>query len=237
MPLKTVLYTHAWLDCPIPGYRSEDGTYCRRLERFLEHYGDSWPVVVLDNGSKPESCLAAERPGVKIVNAQPHLTRPEFLVYPAVWRFYYYAKTLLEEYEKVIIASTDAYICSQRLVDYVESIQTGWTSLWCPKYNFREDSLSVIVRGCETFENFLPGEFHPDFRRGEVTEEVVQSYAERGFIGDRYDEGADYPRSWNCSMDYYAQVPDDPNWEGNFPILRRIDGQVLVLPTPGELVK
>ena len=156
------------------------------------------------------------------------------LTYPAVWRFYRYVKTLFEEYEKVIICATDAYILSQRLADYIEGLDSGWTALWTPKYNYPETSIQVIVRGCKEFEEF-------DFNAAEnrcveewVPEEMIVplTHVEKGFVGDRFSEYApDEPVPSRESWDYYCQIPDEPYFNDSLlPVLRRVDGKIVVEP-------
>lgn len=223
--MKTVLLSHVWLDNPLPGYRQ--GSLCRRLLRFYKHYGNTWPTVILDNGSEPAYCdMVSAHLAIEVVNLQPHLPYKDgTLEYPAVWRTYWYVKELLKEYEKVIFLATDAYICSQRLVDYIEAIDSGWTALWCPKYSFPATEISVIVRGCAAFEKFFAGDCNPDFYNGLCEENTVPlTHVEKGFVGDRYGEDK-IPYS---GQDYYTQVSDDPTWDDSqFPVLRRIDGKVI----------
>jgi hypothetical protein len=227
--MKTVLYTHAFLDLNLPGY--SDNGRCRRLERFMHHYGNSWPVVLLDNGSATDTCTWIEaKYDIRVVNAQPHLPRIAVTDYPAIWRCYWYVKKLLEEYEKVVLIATDAYILSQRLADYIEGLDSGWTALWSPKYNCPATEIQVIVRGCKAFEDFFSGDF--DLRyNGKMEETIVPlTHVEKSFVGDRYGE-YEFPQNGYAPgvQDYYTQVPDSLDWDDSvFPVLRRVDGKIQV---------
>ena len=183
--MKTVAYTHCRLACELPGYMGPNGE-CRRFDRFMHHYGNAWPIYVIDNGSSPEACakVRAQYPEITLYNA-PHLEYGrEPHAYPHVWRFYDHLKTLFAEYEKVIVLATDAYILSQRLVDYIEGIDFGWTALWC--HNHPATEISVIVRGCKAFDDFA---VDPYKLMGNMEEFVVPlTRIEKYFTGNRYGE-------------------------------------------------
>ncbi len=228
--MKTVLYTHAWLDNPLEGYMGKDGE-CRRVERFLHHYGNSWPIYILDNGSSVDTCLSFDDEHRDVGRMTlPHLERGHLLDYPAIWRFYSYAATLLERYEKVIALATDAYILSQRLADYVESLDSGWTALWSPKYKYPATEIQVIVRGASPFEEWAANLPPPEAGERPEEELVPLTHVEKGFVGDRYGE---YNESENvppiADMDWYGQIPDALDFDDSaYPVLRRVDGKVVV---------
>jgi len=230
--VTTPLVTHAWLDCLDPSYKGE-GDGCRRVERFLAHYGDTFPVILLDNGSSPETCERfAAKHGIEVVNLQPHLVRGEGHSYPSVWRLYWQIKSLLERYEKLYFLATDAYILSQRLIDRLEAINDGWTALWCPVYECPASEIQVITRGCREFENFFAGECNPDRFNG-LWEEISLPFTRviKGLWGDRFGEFKPTAPfiGYEPGMDFYSQVPDDERFDdGQFPVVRRIDGKVTV---------
>jgi hypothetical protein len=189
------------------------------------------PRFVFDNGSDIKTCFEFEKKfGPVVENLQPHYPRKEMLYYPNVWRAYWFIKRLLEggPYEKVIYIATDAYILSQRLADYIEGLDSGWTALWSPKYNFSEPCIQVITH-CKEFEEFFAGECDPFKYNGQVEECVLPfTHIEKGFVGDRYGE-FEPPNLYNPDMDYYTQVPDSFDWDDSvFPVLRRVDGKIQV---------
>lgn len=228
--MKAVLLTHAWLDNPLLGYRGDDGE-CRRVERFLHHYNSTWPVVLVDNGSAAETCARlSDKHSINVINAQPNFPRGPGNDYANVWRVYWYIKEALMEYEKVIFLATDAYILSQRLVDYIEAIDKGWTALWCFKYAYPATEISVITRECAAFEEFFAGDCDPFKYNGEMEERTVPlTHVEKGFFGDRYGEWPPY-RPYSPEMDYYNQVPDDLDFDDSpFPVLRRVNDKVVAI--------
>jgi hypothetical protein len=183
-------------------------------------------MVFLDNGSDPAQCARSNgSDALTVVNAQPNYPRGEGWDYKNVWRCYQYIRDeLLPRYEKVIFLATDAYICSQRLVDYIEALDSGWTALWSAKYNFPATEIQVIVRGCEAFDDFFAGDpLQYNGRCEEIT--VPLTHVERGFVGDRYGETQE---PYVPGMDWYSQVSDSLDWDDSvFPILRRQNGRVI----------
>jgi hypothetical protein len=57
------------------------------------------------------------------------LGRSSMFCYPGWWRSFTYAVKIAQLYgfDKIIHIESDAYVCSQRLSDYIHSINCGWT--------------------------------------------------------------------------------------------------------------
>jgi hypothetical protein len=230
MSLSTVLYTYAWLDCKIPKYADPSRTWCRRVQRWHHHYKDWKPAVLLDNGSSKEHCEAvAKEYGIEVVNAQPHLVYGTVgCDYPQVWRMYYYMKELLKTYEKIVFTATDAYICGQELLDYIESLDSGWTALWC--HNHPESAIQVLTRNCESYEKFFAGTLDEVIAKynGNMEEAIIPfTHVEKGFKGNRYGEMGWTP--YTSDMAYYTQVSDNLENDDMFPVLRLVDGKMKVV--------
>lgn len=215
--MKTALVTHAWLDNPQPGYRAEDGR-CRRVERWLDHY-EPWGLypIILNNGPIDTSPCPTRAVSVA---CWPHFETNTFRWnYPHVWRNYWYIKDLLANYDRVFFIATDAYVLSDRLADYLFSLESGWTALWCRAYRMPEPQIQVITK-CPEFMEFFKGECAP-MRYNGACEEITLpfTWVETGFVGDRYGDMVP-PPPYQKSMDYYAQVPDDMDWDDSqFPKL------------------
>lgn len=228
--MRTLLATHAWLDCPIPGYAFPDGR-CRRLERWLKYYQECWSNhLVVDNGST-DFTKQKYSSWTNVVNLWPHYTRQDIIHYPNVWRAYWYLKEMFQHHDKIIYIATDARIVSQRLLDYVESLDSGWTAFWSPKYRFPEPCIQVITK-CKEFEDFFSGECDPFKYNGRIEETTLPfTHIERDFVGDRYGE---YHESEIIppmnEIDYYCQVSDSPEWDDSvFPkLIRQDSGKAVV---------
>ena len=235
--MKTLLLSHVYLDCEIPGYRGEDGG-CRRLERFLHHYSGAFPTLILDNGSSMESWFNAwERYQVPILPLQPHYKRGLPIGgtnhdYASAWRNYWVIRDLLQCWERILFIATDAFVVSQRLMDWLLSIESGWVTLWSPEYKCPASEIQVITRGCKAFEDFFAGPCDP-YKYNGLHEEMVLPFTmvEKGFAGDRYGEFVPVPPfiDYNGEIDYFTQVPDHPEFDdAQFPVVRRVNGKVVV---------
>jgi len=228
--MKTALVTHVWLDNPLPGYKGTNLGRCRRLDRFIRYYNLMWPTVVLDNGSSRSSLALYWQPKLKIINQQPHYDRPSMLDYPAVWRNYWTIKGLLNEYDRIFYIATDARILSQRLLDYIEGLESGWTALFSPKYNFPEPCIQVITK-CPAFERFFFGECDRMRYNGNIEELTLPlTHVEKGFIGDRFSEyGPEEVIPPMDTWDFVTQVSDSPDFDDSvFPVVRRIEGKATI---------
>lgn len=170
-----------------------------------------------------------------IISLQPNYPRVSMLDYPNVWRAYWTIKKLLGLYDKIYYIATDAYVLSQRLMDYLELLDSGWITLWSKKYEFPEACIQVITR-CPEFYEFFSGNCDPLKYNGQVEEITLPfTHVEKGFIGDRYSEYCAedmlnfYPVT-PLHADYYTQVPDSLDFNDSvFPVIRRVDGQVTVV--------
>lgn len=199
---------------------------CRRLNRFLERWGDTYPIFVVDNGSVLND--QEFPPGVEVLKCYPHYGRGQLHDYPAIWRIYWELKNLFQEYDRIFFFSTDSAICSQRMMDYLESLTSGWTAFWCHRHP--EDQIQVITP-CREFMKFFYGPSNPFKYNGAMAETLYPfTHVERGFVGDRYGELGSPPYIPGTA-DYYTQVPDDPAWPDFLPIIRRVDGVPTVLET------
>jgi hypothetical protein len=166
---------------------------------------------------------------VEVIALKPHYARGPEHNYANVWRAYWTVKELLTRYDKVLYIATDAYVCSQRLVDYLEGLDSGWTALWCPQYKYPEAQIQAITAGCKEFEEFFAGDCDPFKYNGLFEEKTLPfTHVERGFVGDRYHELSFPPIPYE-GQDYFTQVTDSYEWDDRqFPVLRRVAGKVVV---------
>ena len=56
------------------------------------------------------------------------------------WRSFLFSLQIARQYglRKIIHVESDAYLISQRVVDYLTNLDSGWTALWCPTYQMPE---------------------------------------------------------------------------------------------------
>ena len=106
------------------------------------------------------------------------------------------------EYNKIIHLESDAYLITQRVCDYIDSLESGWISLYCPKYNFPETSIQIICE--DQFENLKKMANAPlEWYKTKQAEHVIPfTHVEDKFVGDRYGE---VTTKQLPGIDYYNQ--------------------------------
>lgn len=105
-------------------------------------------------------------------------------------------------YDKIVHIESDAYLITQKACDVIESQNSEWSALWCPKYRFPETSFQIICKDkFETFKKyaFLPLESYNN-RQAEST--FPFSNIIKSLVGDRYGESTVMQVP---DIDYYNQ--------------------------------
>lgn len=95
-------------------------------------------------------------------------------------------------FEKAIHVESDAFLITNRLCQYFNSIQDEWVTLWCPRYSMPESGIQVMAgKGLEMFVAFAE---KPHSERIGKTAELgfPRTRVEQSFIGDRYGEYLDH---------------------------------------------
>lgn len=105
-------------------------------------------------------------------------------------------------YDKIIHIESDAYLITQKICDYIDNLETGWNTLYCPMYHFPETSIQIICK--DQFPALLELEAMPldSFRMMQAEETLPITNVEKGFVGDRYGERTTMQLP---KVDYYNQ--------------------------------
>jgi len=177
-----------------------------RYQRWLDYYKNI-PInavkkILIDDGSP-------FLPSADIINTIPHdapldlnqdenliirfdnnLGRQNVSTYPGWWRSFLHSVKIAKALgaDKIIHIESDAYILSQRLVDFINQTESGWHVLWTQRYKFPETAIQVICSDqfelVEKFQDAHPGLVFPD-----IAERVLPFTAiQKQFKGDRYSE-------------------------------------------------
>jgi hypothetical protein len=127
--------------------------------------------------------------------------------YPYCWRALYALKELLNDFYKIVIIDSDGFILSKRLAHYVRDLDTGWSTLWCNKWQFPESSFQVICRDAyPILKDFCDGDDYMK-HNGKCMENVLPfTFVNKDFDSDRYGEDRVPQRD---GMDFYSQAPLD----------------------------
>ena len=115
------------------------------------------------------------------------------------WRSFLFSLTIADAYgfDKIVHVESDAYVLSRPLVDYLNGLASGWTALWCPRYNFPEPALQAIHR-----DQFPALRAVATRGLDALTQQLAEltlpfTHVERRFAGNRYGE-------WRSRIPGYA---------------------------------
>lgn len=207
--MKTILYAGCYLD----GYDAIGNNRLERNIRYVNYYTSIREelgfekIFLLDNGSNDESiCEFLDRVDKSYLHFKSleNLKSDDPSHYPYCWRVRYYTEELIKEgYEKIITIDSDCFVLSKRLAKYIKELNTGWTAMWCEKWQFPEDAMSILCKDSfHLFKNFI--RVPVERRYGSKLEfSVPFTRIEEGFIGDRYGEDN---IDMSEDMDFYAQA-------------------------------
>jgi hypothetical protein len=115
-------------------------------------------------------------------------------------------------FTKIIHLEADAFLITQRAVDYVNGLHDGWSTVWCARHQWPESALQVVAgSGLRAFRALAEKPVE-EFAGACIEWTLPFTYVERDLMGDRYgEEGRKPPRAadW-CSQaappkfaDYY----------------------------------
>lgn len=204
--MRTLLFCTAWSD--------STEAMATRVGRWLDHHAMlPYPceVVLAVIGDGIDGSIQWPGGFYQRANLQPHLGRPSHLDYPGWWRSFGHSATIARELEckRIWHVESDFFIASQRMINRMSEIETGWIAFWCARHNFPETAIQVI--GEEHFDKLADlGARHMDFA-GKHAEHIIPfTTIIRDMKGDRYGE-SDADPTTIAGLDYYGQ------WRGHVP--------------------
>ena len=75
------------------------------------------------------------------------------------WREFLYMSIKIAEtygFNKIVHIESDAFLISNRVINYINNLEEGWVALWANKYYFPESSIQVICNDqFDSFNNFI----------------------------------------------------------------------------------
>ncbi|MDR3538214.1 MAG: hypothetical protein P4L71_17095 [Acetobacteraceae bacterium] len=174
----------------------------------------SWPDVAIEAAEAPGSAGTqvsihhfSDRRGQR-VNGEP---------FPGWYRSFSHAVlyAIREGFDKIIHIEADAFLITDRAIDFFNACDRGWIGLWCGRHRWPESTLQIINRdqfaSCEAFFSqpysaYLGQPYRP------IETLIPYTSINKTLIGDRYGEegdaipfGADYVSQvkWDKGADYY----------------------------------
>jgi len=180
-------------------------------------------VDIIQENQLPNECPTSR--GV-IYHFENPLGRSTHIVYPGWYRSYMFAAAYAEKYgfEKVIHIESDAFLISDRIQEYVNDLTDGWTTFWCPRHKFPENSIQIIVGGGLKRYIEWNKEQVPYTQYQSIFAEfwVPYTYVNKEFKGDRWGEFApgmaavpdpSCPPGVPKDADFVCQIrPESPCW-------------------------
>lgn len=185
-------------------YIADEDAWRTRYKRWLDfhqkiNFGETH-FIMIDDGSAfcpPATEIAVITPKQSlpegqssIIRFENRLGRSSLLSYPGWWRSFLHSVDVAHSIgaSKIIHVESDAFIISERMRDYINSLCSGWTTFWATSYNFPETAIQVI---CEdqfdvmaSFKDRLP-----ESLEGRFAEELLPfTHVNREMVGDRYSE-------------------------------------------------
>ena len=141
-----------------------------------------------------------------IFKFKDNLGRPAHLDYPGWFRSFSFAARYAYKfgYEKIIHIESDAYILSNKIINFFNNQAAGWVAFYCNRHQFPETALQIICK--DQINNFyyttqLP--YSTYFKNKTIETCLPFTHIERSFKGDRYHE---YQDDIPFNADYACQV-------------------------------
>jgi len=197
-PEKTLLFC--------TGFAQTPDIWETKYKTWFDYYTSSKlqfdKVLIIDDcsGSQPKFL-----PPESFETFNTRLGRPSILDYPGWYRSFLRAIKHAKEngFTRIVHIEADAYILSDRMIDFVNSIDIGWNAFWCFRHNFPESSLQIICK--DQFESYeaLANKSYSEYV-GKVIENLIPfTGVHKNFTGDRY---GDYQESIPANADYSCQT-------------------------------
>ncbi len=204
--MRTLLFCTAYADSP--------EVWGNRYLPWYQYYSQSSlrvnNLLVIDDGSPTQPDFLQEN---EYHRFSDRLGRQAAHVYPGWYRSFSYGvlNGISKGFDKIIHAESDAFFFSDRIKDFVNSIDSGWHTFWCPKHNLHESALQVICK-----DQFTPAKIflnaHYSAYSGSCLDGMFPyTHVHKNFVGDRYGE---YLEGIPKDADYACQTR--PGWLNKF---------------------
>ena len=220
-------------------YIDSEYTYTNRYKKWYNYYRNRFdvPIFFIDDASTFEldsqifnfNTEVCDPLKINFHTFKNHLGRPGDFYLPGWARSFFYSLEIANKFkfDTIIHIESDLFVLNDNLISYIQNIETGWTTLWCKKYQCAETSCQII--GKDQFQTFKNTEIKykqivdkynlPNMTRDDVLAlpnpnpvviEHMLPYTliNKEFNGDRYGESN---LDITSDMDFYAQFPTTKN--------------------------
>jgi hypothetical protein len=164
-------------------------------------------INIIREGQLPKTYI---NPTIYTFNKR--LGRQTISCYPGWFRSFMFSATYAETYgfEKIVHIEADSFVISNRMGEYINNLTEGWTTFWCPTYNFPEPCIQVIAGA--SLQDFFTWNNKKIPYLGTYHNKLAEDYLPftnivKDFVGDRWGESnIEPPRN----ADYATQM-QNPN--------------------------
>jgi hypothetical protein len=206
---RTLLFAPLFLDGP---ERFERNRQWFEHIKIIKPYLDFDEIYMVDNASNPDLLEKFEKYtdySINIHNCRVRLNRNSEHGYGYWYRaFGKAAKYAIDNnYDRIVHIDTDVYPLNKRILDKVNSLDTGWNCFWSEMHQYPESIFQVICYDqLQNMYDFMTGDFLKFYPNGLAEKEIPWTNIIKDFKGDRFGEKRLLQTS---DMDYYCQKPND----------------------------
>ncbi len=217
---KTLLFCTAFARRGGGGWQSWDRRFRPWLDAMLAsrlHYDQ---ILIVDDGSDhlpdwPDVTIVRDTDTVMpdapvlLYHFTRNLGRRSVSDFPGWVRSFFFAAKFARAhgFEKVVHVESDAFLVSDRAVDYFNAAREGWTALWCPRWKRAESGLQIIAGAALEAYFALSQRDVEDYAGVVVEDDLPFTHIDRTLYGDRYGE---YLKHVPYDADYAMQTPQPP---------------------------
>lgn len=213
--MKTLLFCTAYAGAP--------DQWALRYRKWLDFFSASKlardQILLIDDGSPVMPSWRGTRILEDLPEKQPreasvifhfhdNLGRAAVLDYPGWFRSFFFAAQYAQRYgfDKIVHVESDCYLYSQRIVEFINALSTGWTTFWCPRWGFPETCIQVICADqMERFRAIGNRNYKDELSNQQIEFLLPFTDVRKDFVGDRYGE---YLAWVPEEADYASQIPD-----------------------------
>jgi len=198
-----------------------DYRYKRWLDFFIKSSLEKSQILIIDDGSP----VLPNWTNLKIYNGPtiPPSSHEEFVLfhfnnrlgrngvlnYPGWYRSFTFAATWAKvfNFNKIIHIESDTFVLSEKLITYINTLSSGWTSLYCTSQDFPETCIQIICEDqIKKFLKFSRHDYDINFKDKPIELFIPFTNIEKSFIGDRYGE-IEGLNALPSGIDYAANIP------------------------------
>jgi len=209
---RTLVFCTAFSGPSTQPWASWNVRYRRWLDAIATSHLHYDQILIVDDGSPtlpnwPGTAvmthLGTQRPAERVVifHFPDNLGRSAVFEYPGWFRSFTFAATYAKRYgfEKIIHIESDAFLVSQRIQEFCNSVEDDWVTFLGPRHGYPEAAIQIMVG--EGLRRFYEIALRPysDFAGKPIEMALPFTRVEHQFTGDRYGE-------------YLPYVPADADW-------------------------